>query len=111
MFFDELFHPLVLPNLYLSSNRWSITIFTEKTLTNYTQCNANPFHSTNFIIFYFYLGFLLRTFTIHKTEGDGGGLVISNLACSLVVSDLHLETKGSQLESGYWLCAEVSSLQ
>ena len=32
-------------------------------------------------------------------------------ACSLVVSDLSLETKGSQFESGCKLCAEESSLQ
>ena len=32
-------------------------------------------------------------------------------ARSLVVSDLHLETKGSRFGSGCWLCAEVSSLQ
>ena len=32
-------------------------------------------------------------------------------ARSLVVSDLRSETKGSQLESGCQLCAEVSSLQ
>ena len=31
-------------------------------------------------------------------------------AHSLVVSDLHLESKGSRFESGYQLCAEVSSL-
>ena len=32
-------------------------------------------------------------------------------ARSLVVSDLRPETKGSRLESGYYLCAEVSPLQ
>ena len=31
-------------------------------------------------------------------------------AHSLVVSDLRLESKGSRFESGYQLCAEVSSL-
>ena len=30
--------------------------------------------------------------------------------CYSVVSDLRLETKGSRFESGFWLCAEVSSL-
>ena len=29
---------------------------------------------------------------------------------SLVVSDLHLETKGSKLKSACWPCAEVSSV-
>ena len=32
-------------------------------------------------------------------------------ARSLVVSDLRSETKGSELESGCYLCGEVSSLQ
>ena len=32
-------------------------------------------------------------------------------ARSLVVSDLRSETKGSRYEPGYYLCAEVSSLQ
>ena len=41
-------------------------------------------------------------FTIHQVE---------KRACNLVVSDLGLETKGSRLESGCYLCAEVSSLQ
>ena len=36
---------------------------------------------------------------------------ISLRACSLVVSDLRSETKGSRFESGCYLCAEVSSLQ
>ena len=34
-----------------------------------------------------------------------------NRACSLVVSDLRSETKGSRFESGCQLCAEVNSLQ
>ena len=38
-------------------------------------------------------------------------LVYNILACSLVVSDLRSETKGSRFESGCQLCAEVSSLQ
>ena len=32
-------------------------------------------------------------------------------ACSIVVSDLRSEAKGSRFESGCYLCAEVSSLQ
>ena len=37
--------------------------------------------------------------------------VMANRARSLVVSDLCTETKGSQFESGCYVCAEVSSLQ
>ena len=38
-------------------------------------------------------------------------IITSLRACSLVVSDLCSETKGSQFKSGWYLCAEVNSLQ
>ena len=44
-------------------------------------------------------------------ELDSGRDSIALSARSLMVRDLRLEIKGSRLESGCWLCAEVSSLQ
>ena len=34
--------------------------------------HALHFHS-HFVLFFFYLGFLSRTFTNHRTAGEGGG--------------------------------------
>ena len=39
------------------------------------------------------------------------GFDLKNRANSLVVSDLHSETKGSWFKSSWYLCTEVSSLQ
>ena len=31
-----------------------------------------------FFVFFFYVGFLLRTFTIHRTAGEGGGYLFNS---------------------------------
>ena len=46
-----------------------------------------------------------------NVKNTKNGICYDQVARSLVVSDLRLETKGSQFEPGCYLCAEESSLQ
>ena len=53
-------------------------IYSCKNLIKDNTCFKNPSKPSCIFFFFFYLGFLSRTFTIHGTTGEGGGYLFNS---------------------------------